>query len=210
MIKIISRLISFGINLLINLNYFRFIRETKNTDAPITFQTWFLQKVLGFNKEVYWPMHHSSIVSYANRVQIGIETNPGLNPGCYIHGVNRIYIGDYTQFGPNVGLMSGNHDLFDFRLQQPAKPIRIGKHCWIGMGVIILPEVELGDFTIVGAGAIVTKSFPEGKCVIAGNPAKKIKDLDPEKCLYFTTYNPYIGYMSVIEYEVFKKSRLDV
>ena len=134
MIKIIRRLIKSGINLLTNLNYFRFIRETKNTDAPITFQIWFWQKIGGFNKEVYWPMHHASIASYANRVQIGIETNPGLNPGCYIHGVNRIYIGDYTQFGPNVGLMSGNHDLYDFRKQQAAKPIRIGKYCWNGSG----------------------------------------------------------------------------
>ena len=186
------------------------IRNTKNTDAPITLQTWFWQKVIGFNKGVYWPIHHASIASYANRVQIGIETNPGLNPGCYIHGVNRIYIDDYTQFGPNVGLMSGNHDLYDFRKQQAAKPIRIGKHCWIGMGVVVLPGVELGDFTIVGAGAIVTKSFPEGKCVIAGNPAKKIKDLDPESCIYFQTENPYIGYMPAEKYEAFKKSRLDV
>ena len=80
----------------------------------------------------------------------------------------------------------------------------------VGMGVVILPEVELGDFTIVGAGAIVTKSFPEGKCVIAGNPAKKIRDLDPEQCIYFTTDNPYIGYKPANEYEAFKKSRLDV
>ncbi len=190
--------------------YFHFIRNTQNTDCPLTFQTWFWQKVVGFNKGVYWPMHHASVASYANRVQIGIETNPGLNPGCYIHGVNRIYIGDYTQFGPNVGLMSGNHDLYDFRLQSNAKPIIIGKHCWIGMGVVILPEVELGDFTIVGAGAIVTKSFPAGRCVIAGNPAKKIKDLDPDKCVYFTTENPYIGYMPASEYDTFKQNKLDL
>ncbi len=186
------------------------IKATVNQDAPISFQVWFIQKVLGINRGIYWPIHHSSIVSYPNRVLIGIETNPGMNPGCYIHGVNRIYIGDYTQFGPNVGLMSGNHDLYDFRKQQSANPIRIGKHCWIGMGAVILPEVVLGDFTIVGAGAIVTKSFPDGKCVIAGNPARKIKDLEPENCKYFTTDNPYIGYMSVKEFELFKLKNLDV
>lgn len=36
---------------------------------------------------------------------------------------------------------------------------------------------------MVGAGAVVTKSFPEGYCVIAGVPAKKIKDLDKKKCI---------------------------
>ncbi len=208
--KFIKQVLQLPLKVILLSKYFQFISDTVNTDAPITLQTWFWQKVIGFNKGVYWPIHHASIASYANRVQIGIETNPGLNPGCYIHGVNRIYIGDYTQFGPNVGLMSGNHDLYDFRKQQTAKPLRIGKHCWIGMGVVVLPEVELGDFTIVGAGSIVTKSFPEGRCVIAGNPAKKIKDLDPESCVYFQTENPYIGYMPAEKYEAFKKSRLDV
>ena len=45
------------------------------------------------------------------------------------------------------------------------------------MNCVILPGVELGDNTIVGAGSIVTKSFKEGKCIIAGNPAKKLRDL---------------------------------
>ena len=210
MLRIFVRSINLIIALLIKLKYFHFISNTINTDAPITFQTWFWQKVIGFNGGVYWPMHHASIASYAKRVQIGIETNPGLNPGCYIHGVNRIYIGDYTQFGPNVGLMSGNHDFYDFRKQKDAKPIRIGKHCWIGMGVVVMPEVELGDFTIVGAGSIVTKSFPEGKCVIAGNPARKIKDLDTEQCIYFSTENPYVGYMRASDFETFKQNKLDV
>ncbi len=203
-------LIKKPIQILKDFAYLKAIKATVNQDAPITFQTWFIQKVLGINRGVYWPIHHSSIVSYANRVQIGIETNPGLNPGCYIHGVNRIYIGDYTQFGPNVGLMSGNHDLYDFRKQSESKPIKIGKHCWIGMNVVIMPGVELGDFTIVGAGSIVTKSFPEGKCVIVGSPAKKIKDLDPDYCKYFTTDNPYIGYMPANNFESFKLKNLDV
>jgi acetyltransferase-like isoleucine patch superfamily enzyme len=62
------------------------------------------------------------------------------------------------------------------------------------MGVKILPEVELGDFTIVGAGSIVTKSFPEGYCVIAGNPAKLIRKLDPEKCVYYRNDIEYNGF----------------
>ena len=46
------------------------------------------------------------------------------------------------------------------------------------MNSVILPGVVLGEKTIVGAGSVVTKSFLEGYCVIAGNPAKKIKDLN--------------------------------
>jgi acetyltransferase-like isoleucine patch superfamily enzyme len=57
------------------------------------------------------------------------------------------------------------------------KDVVIGNKCWIGMNAMILPGVHLGDNTIVGAGSVVTKSFPEGNVVIAGNPAKLIKKL---------------------------------
>ena len=46
------------------------------------------------------------------------------------------------------------------------------------MNTVILPGVSLGDHTIVGAGSVVTKSFQEGNCVIAGNPAKVIRYLN--------------------------------
>ena len=192
------------IKLIEKLPYFIFIRETRNSETKITFTIWFIQKILRINYSAYWPMHHSSILSYSKNIYVGIETCPGYNPGCYIHAVNKIYIGDYTQIAPNVGLMSGNHDLYDFRKQIEAKPIIIGKYCWIGMGVVIMPGVELGDFTIVGAGSIVTKSFNDGYCVIVGNPAYKLKDLEKEKCIPFKTENPYNGY---IRHDLFEKYR---
>ncbi|MBS7109518.1 MAG: hypothetical protein KH076_09760 [Streptococcus sp.] len=46
------------------------------------------------------------------------------------------------------------------------------------MNSVILPGVILGDHTIVGAGAVVTHSFPDGYCIIGGNPARIIKALD--------------------------------
>ena len=52
--------------------------------------------------------------------------------------------------------------------------VKIGNHCWIGAKVIILKDVELGDGSIVGAGAVVTKSFPAGSR-IAGVPAQVMR-----------------------------------
>jgi len=46
------------------------------------------------------------------------------------------------------------------------------------MNSIILPGVLLGEKTIVGAGSVVTKSFPDGNCIVAGNPAKVIRNLN--------------------------------
>lgn len=110
---------------------------------------------------------------------------PGDSPGVYVNAYNGVEIGDFTNIGPNVGLISVNHDPINNEAPIAAAPIKIGKFCWLGKGANILPAVQLGDFTIVGAGAIVTHSFPEGYCVIAGNPARKIKELNQQECLEF-------------------------
>lgn len=193
--------------LFIFLPYFKFIRENRENQCAITFQMWFIQQILGINRGPYWPIHHSSLVSGWPNIYAGIDTCPGLMPGCYIQAIGKIYIGDYTQIAPNVGIISANHSTTDTR-EHVANQVIIGKYCWIGMGAIILPGVTLGDFTIVGAGAIVTKSFPEGYCVIAGNPARKIKTLTPESCKPFTNRHKYNGYIKNEDFEEFRKKFL--
>lgn len=187
----------------------RFFFETRETQTPITFRIWFFQKVLGFNKSVYWPVHFTSIVSNPKNIYAGIDTSPGYSPGCYIQGGGKIYIGDYTQIAPNVGIISSNHDLHDSR-KKVVSEVKIGKYCWIGMNAVILPGVVLGDFTIVAAGAVVTKSFPEGYCVIGGNPARLIKLLVKDKCEPFTNKYEYNGYIKAYRFEKYIKSSLNV
>lgn len=131
-------------------------------------------------------------------------------PGCYIQGLGKIYIGDYTQISRNVGIISANHDPCDNRRHLSALPVRIGKYGWIGMNAMILPGVELGDFTIVGAGAIVTKSFPEGYCVVGGNPAKVIRRLDRAACVRHKSEHEYYGYFRKDKFPAFREKHLNV
>lgn len=99
--------------------------------------------------------------------------------GCYFQTINgKITIGKGTCIAVNVGIITTNHDLDNLDNHLQGKDVYIGKNCWIGMNSVILPGVKLGDHTIVGAGSVVTKSFLEGNCVIAGNPAKIIRELD--------------------------------
>lgn len=98
--------------------------------------------------------------------------------GSYFQTIDgSITIGKGTKISFNVGMITTNHNFNDLEHHQPGKDIIIGENCWIAMNVMILPGVVLGAHTIVGAGSVVTKSFEEGNCIIAGNPAKKIKDL---------------------------------
>jgi acetyltransferase-like isoleucine patch superfamily enzyme len=76
------------------------------------------------------------------------------------------------------------------------------------MGVVVLPGVELGDFTVVGASAVVTKSFPEGHCVIGGNPARVIRLLDPGKCVRHKSAFEYHGYIKARDFENFSKKHI--
>ncbi len=184
--------------------------ETKKTQTPITFSMWFWQKILGFNRQAYWPTHISSKVLNPKNIWAGIETAPGYMPGCYIQGIGKIRIGSYTQIGPNVGIISTNHDPEENQKHSEHQEVTIGEYCWIGMNAVILPGVSLGDFTVVGAGSVVTKSFPEGYCVIGGNPAKIIRKTDPQKCVRFKSPREYFGYIPREKFESFRKKHLSV
>jgi len=184
--------------------------KTRGTSAPITLKTIFFQKILGFNRSAYWPMHFTSYVSGdVKNIIIGVGCAPGISPGCYIQGIGKIFMDDYTIVAANVGIISSNHELEDSRRHIESK-VTIGKYCWLGMNSVILPNVELGDYTIVGAGAIVTKSFKEGYCVIAGNPANIIKKIDQKKFNKYKNKNEYYGYIKKEKFTDFKKKNLDI
>ena len=64
-------------------------------------------------------------------------------------------------------------------------PIRIGKNCWLGAGVVVLPGVTIGDNTVVGAGSIVNKDLP-ANVVAVGNPCKVLREIgERDKKYYF-------------------------
>ncbi|MGC4104198.1 acyltransferase [Ferruginibacter sp.] len=145
----------------------------------------FHRRLLRQNADTPWAVHYTSTIISPKNITRGKNVFPGDSPGNFIEATNGIIIGDYTNIGPNAGILSANHNLIDNSKHDAAPPIRIGKFCWIGMNAVILPGVELGDFTIVGAGAVVSKSFPEGYCVLGGTPAQIINRLDKDACEQF-------------------------
>lgn len=184
------------------------VAHTANTQTPVSLKEILSYKFSINRNKPYWQVHNSSKIANPRNITIGVETSPGLMPGCYIQGNGKIIIGDYTQIGPSVGIISSNHDIYDNRIGVYTKVV-IGKYCWLGMHSVILPGVTLGDFTIVGAGSIVTKSFPQGYVVIAGNPAKIIKYLDKDKVIEHVSEFEYCGFIKKSKFEAFKMKKLN-
>lgn len=136
-------------------------------------QNIFMQKIIGYNRHIPWPVSHRSKIGNAKNI---IFDNNDINNfqhfGCYFQNYNgKIIIGKGTYIAPNVGIITQNHNKTNLEQHDIAKDIEIGENCWIGMNSMILPGVKLGNNTIVGAGSIVTKSFESGNCIIVGNPA---------------------------------------
>lgn len=99
----------------------------------------------------------------------------------------HIYVGDCTMIGPNVTLATAGHpilpalreEVYQFNL-----PVRIGRNCWLGAGVIVLPGITIGDNTVVGAGSVVTRDLPSG-VVAAGNPCRVLREIGERDRLYY-------------------------
>jgi acetyltransferase-like isoleucine patch superfamily enzyme len=194
--------------------FFKPIYYTTGNESSITFNTWFFQKILGFNKYCYWPVHFTSTVRFPKNIYVGIDAAPGISPGCYIQAIGKIYIDDYSQIAPNVSIISSNHFMLDIR-QHIKSEVKIGKYCRIGVGSIIHPGVVLGDFTTVAAGSVVTKSFCEGYCVISGNPAVIVGDYSKndsikEKFIRYKNKYEYNGYIPNDKFEAYRKRKLNV
>lgn len=87
----------------------------------------------------------------------------------------NVHIGRGTWIAHTAALVPHYHNLHDPNISGKTENIYIGNNCWIGQNATILKGVKLGDHTIVAAGAVVTKSFPEGHMILAGIPANPIK-----------------------------------
>lgn len=113
-------------------------------------------------------------------IHIGARTNVGKNAtfAC----VRKIKIGNDCLIGYNVSFLDHDHRIDDWSLP-PTKggltegeEIIVSDECFVGAHSFILKGVRLGKKSVVGAGSVVTKSFPSYS-VVAGNPAKLVKKL---------------------------------
>ena len=109
--------------------------------------------------------------------QIRIGDDVFINQGVRVYSDSAISIGNRVEIADLVTIHDTNFHRVEPGDTVKLAPVRIGDDCWIGTSAIILPGVVLGRGTVVGAGAVVSKSFPAGS-VIAGNPARLLRTFE--------------------------------
>lgn len=104
-----------------------------------------------------------------------------INSGCHFQDQGGIEIGDGVLIGHNVVLATIDHDLDPaMNRKNHYAPIKIGAHVWIGSNATILSGVSIGAWSVVAAGAVVTKDVPP-ITVVGGVPARIIKNIETEE-----------------------------
>ena len=116
-------------------------------------------------------------VDYGTFITVGAGTF--INYNFTALDVAPITIGRDCQFGPNVQLLTPTHPVEPQPRRdklEAAQPIVIGDNVWLGGGVIVLPGVTIGENSVIGAGAVVTKDIP-ANVVAVGNPARVLRSI---------------------------------
>ncbi|MBR2315167.1 MAG: sugar O-acetyltransferase [Clostridia bacterium] len=100
----------------------------------------------------------------------------------------HIYVEDNTMFGPNVVVATAGHPILpEIREKgyQYNMSVRIGKNCWLGAGVLVMPGVTIGDNSVIGAGSVVTKDIP-ANVIAVGNPCRVMREIgERDREFYF-------------------------
>ncbi|OQV19767.1 putative maltose O-acetyltransferase [Hypsibius exemplaris] len=151
--------------------------QTLNTSDPLDINTRnkATLDLLGTKGENVW-IEPPFFCDYGSNIHLGTATY--LNFNCTFLDGAPIRIGARCFLAPNVSIYTATHPIEPRArsISEYSKPVTIGDDCWIGGCSIILPGVTIGDCSVVGAGSVVTKDVPP-YTVVAGNPAKKIKDV---------------------------------
>lgn len=132
---------------------------------------------VGENVKIDFPFHCS------NGKLIVIGDYSLINAHCNFMDDGHIRIGRHTMIGPGVQIYTSHHPRIKLKnapevhYGQECRDVTIGDGCWIGGSAILLPGVQIGDGTTIGAGSVVTKPIP-ARCIAVGNPCRVIKWID--------------------------------
>lgn len=115
---------------------------------------------------------HVKLSAYGGRIEIG--SNSYIGDRTEIHSGELVKIGDGVNIAWDCNILDRDYHAFESD-KEVVKPVIIENNVWIGVRSTILKGVTIGEGAVVAAGSVVTKNVPP-KCLVAGNPAKVIKE----------------------------------
>jgi len=118
--------------------------------------------------------HPCMISTFNHKAELIIGDNCGFS-GTTIGVFSKVVLGNNVRCGANTVITDGDWHQDDPRSGEP-KPIIIHDNVWLGLNVIILKGVTIGENSVIGAGSVVTKDIPEG-VIAAGNPCRVLKSI---------------------------------
>jgi maltose O-acetyltransferase len=116
---------------------------------------------------------------YCEYGAISIGDRTFVNVDAVMLDVTPITIGEACQIAPRVQLLTATHPVDPEPRRvgwEYGAPITLADNVWLGGGVIVCPGVSIGEDTVVGAGAVVTRDLPAG-VVAAGVPARVLREI---------------------------------
>lgn len=125
----------------------------------------FMQKIVGINRKVPWPVDFRSKILGWEHIKKGIICDPGDNPGIYINAYGGLTLGDNVEIAANTVIVTTNHNKYDQRKTWGPVGVSIGSNVWIGANCVILPGAVIGNEVTIGAGCIIRGEIPSGSTV---------------------------------------------
>ncbi len=139
----------------------------------------FMQKIMGFNRKVPWPVDFRSKILGVEHIKKGIMCDPGDNIGIYINAYGGLQLGDNVNIGQNTIITTTNHNIYDHRKISEKKGVKIGNNVWIGANCCIVAGISIGDNVTIGAGCTIRENIPSNSIVIQSADSISINKKKP-------------------------------
>ena len=167
--------------LLVKWAYPKYKRQRKGYcyNFDILRRYFFMQKIIGFNRSVPWPVDFRSKILGSEHIEKGIMCDPGDNIGIYINAYGGLTLGNNVNIGQNTIITTTNHSIYDHRKISDKKGVVIGNDVWIGANCSIVAGVTIGSNVTIGAGCTIRQNIQSNSLVIQEVNTITIKQKKP-------------------------------